>query len=156
MVRLCYVVFHVRLAHNVVGRFMKIWYMYDDGNKMFHGQYYYHSATCIPRQTAHPYGLFLSDSCANISLKAIYQKCNVYVLKPSEDEPVIGPSDNIYFTGYVTSYSCRTIFFISPQTLLGSTAHEDFRTTQARGRGCPQSLQTWATLRVLRHRKIGQ
>lgn len=71
----------------------------DTNDKRAHVQWYSHGAELILRETAPDYGLYLLDECMDISLDSVYQKCNLRVLKPTEDEPIVGPKDNIYFTG---------------------------------------------------------
>jgi DNA (cytosine-5)-methyltransferase 1 len=85
------------------------------GFEKAHVQYYSHGAATILRETAHPYSLFLlEDECIDIDLSAIYQKVNVRVLQPGEDEPLITKEDNVYFTRFSFFLSCSpTLFDIS-------------------------------------------
>ena len=77
------------------------------GYETAHVQYYSHGAGTLLRETAHPYSLYLSDECDNIPLASIYQKVNVRVLPPGEDEPLVTEEDNIYLSGYRVTFASR-------------------------------------------------
>lgn len=87
-------------------RFCRICYMYEeDGEKLFHGQWYTHGSKTLLQETAHPQSLFLMDACdTDIPLASIFQKCNLHELEPGEDEPTDERTDNEnnFYHGYVT------------------------------------------------------
>jgi DNA (cytosine-5)-methyltransferase 1 len=63
-------------------------YESDDGEKVFHGQWYTHGSKTLLQETANPQSLFLMDSCEpDLPLASIIRKCNVRELAVGEDEP---------------------------------------------------------------------
>ena len=70
---------------------------------MFHVQWYQHGSQILLQETAHSQGLFLINECDNLSIDCIYQKCNLRVLEPSDEEPLPGLDfeNNDFFTGFV-------------------------------------------------------
>lgn len=75
--------------------------MYEkQGQMLFHAQWYQHGAQTLLQETAHPQGLFLTDECEDQPLDCIYQKANLHVLAPTEEEPSQhSGSNNDFFTG---------------------------------------------------------
>ena len=64
-----------------------------------HVQWYQPGSATLLQEVAHPQSLYLIDECDDILVKAIYKKCQVHHLAPSEDEPPEDPEACVYFTG---------------------------------------------------------
>ena len=69
-------------------RFIKICYLFEkEGQQFFHGQWLAHGSKTLLQETAHPNGLFLMNSCDDVPLASIIQKCNLHWLAFNEMEP---------------------------------------------------------------------
>lgn len=76
----------------------------DDGQKVFHGQWYQHGSKTFLQETANAQSLFLIDECEpDIPLASIYQRCNLRELSMDEDEPTdeTSPHENNFYHGCV-------------------------------------------------------
>ena len=70
-------------------RFIRICYLFErDGEQFLHGQWLAHGSKTLLQETAHLNGLFLMNSCDDIPLAAIIQKCNLHWLASDEMEPL--------------------------------------------------------------------
>ncbi|KAI0318825.1 hypothetical protein OF83DRAFT_1291445 [Amylostereum chailletii] len=84
--------------------FAKIAYLFEEkGVKSFHAQWFVHGSKTILQELAHPRGLFLydsRDSCQDLPLSCIYQKCNLHYIPPTAPEPSpdpSGPPNNFFY-----------------------------------------------------------
>ncbi|KAL0946534.1 hypothetical protein HGRIS_012742 [Hohenbuehelia grisea] len=67
--------------------FARICYFFDDnGNQMFHGQWFVHGSTTILQETAHSKSLYIINECDDNPTASIYKMCNVQMLRPGEEE----------------------------------------------------------------------
>ncbi|KAJ7632933.1 S-adenosyl-L-methionine-dependent methyltransferase [Roridomyces roridus] len=68
--------------------FVRIEYFFTatDGSKKFHGQWLLHGSRTWFEEVAHSEELFLLNDCTDIDVEAIYQRCDVRFLGPSEVE----------------------------------------------------------------------
>ena len=89
-------------------RFCKICYFFEDeGQKSLHGQWFTHGSKTLLQETAHTKALFLMNSCNDMPVAAIYQKCNFRWLRPDELEPDDNNPEleNDFHCGYVIDVS---------------------------------------------------
>lgn len=89
-------------------RFCQIRYFFADkrGTKMFHGQWLTHGCKTILQETAHTQALYLlKGSCDDNAISTIFQKCNLMLLEPGDEEPGDSkiPDSNDFHCGLVYS-----------------------------------------------------
>ncbi|KAH6918476.1 S-adenosyl-L-methionine-dependent methyltransferase [Coprinopsis sp. MPI-PUGE-AT-0042] len=90
--------------------FCRIWYFYEEEKKgvpvkQFHGQWLLHgSRTAVLGELAHPGSLFVIDSCSSQPVSCIFQKCNMRVVTPGEDEP----AENL--DPYANDFHCSSFY----------------------------------------------
>lgn len=71
--------------------FARVVYMFqegENGDRMFHAQYFSHGKETILEEFAGDRELFILDNCADNDLECVMGKCNVKLLEAEEVEPV--------------------------------------------------------------------
>ncbi|KAJ7578378.1 S-adenosyl-L-methionine-dependent methyltransferase [Mycena floridula] len=70
--------------------FCRICYFFekDDGQKMFHCQWFTHGSKTLLQETAHPTGLYLLNECDSNPIASIYSKVDVKMLDVVDKEPL--------------------------------------------------------------------
>jgi len=69
-------------------RFIRICYLFErEGQQFLHGQWLAHGSKTLLQEVAHLNGLFLMDSCDNVPLDSIIQKCKLHWLASDDMEP---------------------------------------------------------------------
>ncbi|KAI9511110.1 S-adenosyl-L-methionine-dependent methyltransferase [Russula earlei] len=82
--------------------FIKICYFFEDEDEFFfHGQWLAHGAKTLLQEAAHPNGLFLMNTCDNVPLCSIIQKCNLHWLAADEMEPLEDVGNKFYCSGLI-------------------------------------------------------
>ncbi|THH29585.1 hypothetical protein EUX98_g4594 [Antrodiella citrinella] len=98
--------------------FAKICYFFEEeGRKLFHAQWYQPGSQILLQETAHSQALFLMNECDDLDLDCIYQKCNLRVLEPSDEEPLpnLAYDDNDFFTGLSWDQDDSCFMEITPE-----------------------------------------
>ncbi|KAH9026772.1 S-adenosyl-L-methionine-dependent methyltransferase [Lactarius pseudohatsudake] len=82
--------------------FIRICYLFErKGQQFLHGQWLAHGSKTLLQEAAHSNGLFLMNSCDNIPLASIIQKCNLHWLAPDEKEPPEDGFNRFYCSGLI-------------------------------------------------------
>jgi DNA (cytosine-5)-methyltransferase 1 len=69
-------------------RFIRICYLFErEGQQFLHGQWLAHGSKTLLQEAAHSNGLFLMNTCDDVPLASIVQKCNLYWLSADSTEP---------------------------------------------------------------------
>ncbi|KAH9180823.1 S-adenosyl-L-methionine-dependent methyltransferase [Lactarius sanguifluus] len=82
--------------------FIRICYLFErKGQQFLHGQWLAHGSKTLLQEAAHSNGLFLMNSCDNIPLASIIQKCNLHWLAPDEKEPPEDGFNRFFCSGLI-------------------------------------------------------
>ncbi|KAF8261693.1 S-adenosyl-L-methionine-dependent methyltransferase [Lactarius quietus] len=71
------------------------------GQLFLHGQWLAHGAKTLLQEAAHSNGLFLLNSCDDIPLASIIQKCNLHWLASDEKEPLEDGFNRFFCSGLI-------------------------------------------------------
>ncbi|KAI9459440.1 S-adenosyl-L-methionine-dependent methyltransferase [Lactarius psammicola] len=82
--------------------FIRICYLFErKGQQFLHGQWLAHGSKTLLQEAAHSNGLFLMNSCDNIPLASIIQKCNLHWLASDEKEPSEDSFNRFFCSGLI-------------------------------------------------------
>ncbi|KAF8503256.1 S-adenosyl-L-methionine-dependent methyltransferase [Russula emetica] len=82
--------------------FIRICYLFErDGQQFLHGQWLAHGSKTLLQETAHSNGLFLMNSCDDVPLASIIQKCNLHWLAPNEMEHLEDTHNRFYCSNLI-------------------------------------------------------
>jgi len=83
-------------------RFIRICYLFErEGQQFLHGQWLAHGSKTLLQEAAHSNGLFLMNTCDDVPLDSIVQKCNLHWLSADSTEPPEDALNRFYCSGLI-------------------------------------------------------